>query len=152
MTAVEWLIDKITFSDMSVTDAIEQAKKMEKYNAIVEAKKYYLKGFEDAELTENQGCSHEQTMRDAETQFELVYPIKNNTMNKQTAVEWLFEQLYLSQGYGNTIEMLEQAKEMEKEQIINTYRDGRSDQQSEKPSRFYNRMAEQYYNETFKSE
>jgi hypothetical protein len=42
--------------------------------------------------------------------------------------------------------------EMEKEQIINTYRDGRSDQQSEKPSRFYNRMAEQYYNETFKSE
>jgi hypothetical protein len=75
-TAVEWLIDKITFSDMSVTDAIEQAKKMEKYNAIVEAKKYYLKGFEDAELTENQGCSHEQTMRDAETQFELVYPIK----------------------------------------------------------------------------
>jgi hypothetical protein len=73
-------------------------------------------------------------------------------MNEQTAVEWLFEQLYLSQGYGNTIEMLEQAKEMEKEQIINTYRDGRSDQQSEKPSRFYNRMAEQYYNETFKSE
>jgi hypothetical protein len=152
MTVVEWLIDKITFSDMSVTDAIEQAKKMEKYNAIVEAKKYYLKGFEDAELTENQGCSHEQTMRDAETQFELVYPIKNNTMNKQTAVEWLFEQLYLSQGYESAIEMLEQAKEMEKEQIINTYRDGRSDQQSEKPSRFYNRMAEQYYKETFKSE
>jgi hypothetical protein len=30
MTAVEWLIDKITFSDMSVTDAIEQAKEMEK--------------------------------------------------------------------------------------------------------------------------
>jgi hypothetical protein len=55
---------------------IEQAKEMEKYNAIVEAKKYYLKGFEDAELTQNQGCSHEQTMRDAETQFELVYPIK----------------------------------------------------------------------------
>jgi hypothetical protein len=55
---------------------IEQAKQMEKYNAKVEAKKYYLKGFEDAELTENQGCSHEQTMRDAETQFELVYPIK----------------------------------------------------------------------------
>ena len=27
--------------------------------------------------------------------------------------------------------------------------DGRSDQQSEKLSRFYNRNAEQYYNETF---
>jgi hypothetical protein len=150
MTAVEWLIDKITFSDMSVTDAIQQAKEMEKYNAIVEAKKYYLKGFEDAELTENQGCSHEQTMRDAETQFELVYPIKNNTMNKQTAVEWLFEQLYLSQGYGNTIEMLEQAKEMEKEQIIDAFDCGIYDG-GENVSH-YNMNAEQYYNETYKSE
>jgi hypothetical protein len=46
--------------------------------------------------------------------------------------------------------LVEQAKEMEKQQIINTYRDGRSDQQSEKTSRFYNRIAEQYYKETFK--
>jgi hypothetical protein len=75
----------------------------------------------------------------------------------ETAVEWLAneiqEQLKIffpgATLYQPTIE---QAKEMEKEQIINTYRDGRSDQQSEKPSRFYNRMAEQYYNETFKSE
>jgi hypothetical protein len=121
MTAVEWLVQQLS-KEWQLEDRdlhlIQQAKEMEKYNAKVEAKKYYLKGFEDAELTENQGCSHEQTMRDAETQFELVYPIKNNTMNKQTAVEWLFEQLYLSQGYGNTIEMLEQAKEMEKQQII----------------------------------
>ncbi len=40
---------------------------------------------------------------------------------------------------------------MEKEQIIESYRDGRSDQQSQ-GSRFYNRMAEQYYNQTYKSE
>jgi hypothetical protein len=38
---------------------------------------------------------------------------------------------------------------MEKEQIIDSYRDGRSDQQSDRSSKFYNRMAEQYYNETF---
>jgi len=76
-TAVEWLIDQITFGDMSVTEAIEQAKKMESYKAKVEAKKYYLKGFENAELTKNQNCSHEQTMRDAESFFELVYPIKS---------------------------------------------------------------------------
>jgi hypothetical protein len=68
-----------------------------------------------------------------------------------TAVEWLFDNLDLSGG-SEAIETLKQAKEMEKQQIINTYRDGRSDQQSEKPSRFYNRMAEQYYNETFKPE
>jgi hypothetical protein len=74
---------------------------------------------------------------------------------KQTAVEWLVEQITLPE-YGDNPQWvqdaIQQAKEMEKEQIINTYRDGRSDQQSEKPSRFYNRMAEQYYNETFKSE
>jgi len=72
-----------------------------------------------------------------------------------TTVEWLVEQITLPE-YGDNPQWvqdaIQQAKEMEKEQIINTYRDGRSDQQSEKPSRFYNRMAEQYYNETFKSE
>ncbi len=41
--------------------------------------------------------------------------------------------------------------ELEKQQVIESYRDGRTDQQS-KTSRFYNRMAEQYYNETFKLE
>ena len=39
---------------------------------------------------------------------------------------------------------------LEKEQIIEAYRDGRSDQQSDRQSKFYNRMAEQYYNETYK--
>ena len=81
MTAVDFLITEIEKTDWwlirkKIPLLKEQAKEMESYNAKVEAKKYYLKGFEDAELTENQGCSHEQTMRDAETQFELVYPIK----------------------------------------------------------------------------
>jgi hypothetical protein len=72
---------------------------------------------------------------------------------KQTAVEWLIENSHIiPKNELNKRELIKQAKEMEKEQIINTYRDGRSDQQSEKPSRFYNRMAEQYYNETFKPE
>jgi hypothetical protein len=70
-----------------------------------------------------------------------------------TAVEWLTENSHIiPKNELNKRELIKQAKEMEKQQIINTYRDGRSDQQSEKPSRFYNRMAEQYYNETFKSE
>ena len=65
----------------------------------------------------------------------------------KTAVEWL-EDLY----YPNYIpkEIFEQAKEMEKQQIINAYRNGRSDQQSSRESIFYSRMSEQYYNETFK--
>jgi len=84
---------------------------------------------------------------------------------KQTAIQELIQEfnkeLEVSTQIGNEdkiritkhlINIASKYLEMEKEQIINTYRDGRSDQQSEKPSRFYNRMAEQYYNETFKSE
>ncbi len=79
--------------------------------------------------------------------------VLNPNKMKQTAVEWLIENSHIiPKNELNKRELIKQAKEMEKEQIINTYRDGRSDQQSEKPSRFYNRMAEQYYNETFKPE
>jgi hypothetical protein len=79
-TAVEWFKERLKhrfLNDDTEANIFEKAKEMESYNAKVEAKKYYLKGFEDAELTENQGCSHEQTMRDAESFFELVYPIKS---------------------------------------------------------------------------
>jgi len=68
---------------------------------------------------------------------------------KQTAVEWLYEHILLTPLDIRSInKCLEQAKEMEKEQIIEawnirakidgvlTYTD--------------NRTAEQYYNETFK--
>jgi len=38
------------------------------------ALKWFLKGFEVSELTKNQNCSHEQTMKDAESFFYLTYP------------------------------------------------------------------------------
>ncbi len=57
---------------------------------------------------------------------------------KQTAVEWLFEQ-YVNKSI-ITLEDIEQAKEMEKEQINDAHYEG---------SENYRR---QYYNETFKSE
>jgi hypothetical protein len=44
-----------------------------------------------------------------------------------TAVEWLFEQLDISQGYESAIEILEQAKEMEKEQHTLIWYNGWSD-------------------------
>ena len=60
--------------------------------------------------------------------------------NKQTAVEWLVERLtetpYIEDFWGH----VEQAKEMEKQQIMDAYNNGD------------NRSAELYYNETFKSE
>jgi hypothetical protein len=72
---------------------------------------------------------------------------------KDTAVKFLIDEISCRFVISEELRIaIYKAIAMEKEQIINTYRDGRSDQQSEKPSRFYNRMAEQYYNETFKSE
>jgi hypothetical protein len=63
---------------------------------------------------------------------------------KQTAVEWLANELYLSfemKGDGALFnDLLNQAKEMEKQQIKTSFRDG-----------FLNndKNSEQYYNETF---
>ena len=82
-------------------------------------------------------------------------------MNKQTAVEWFIEKtiesghLWVTDTPSDMTELgklIEQAKQMEKEQIIESYRDGRSDQQSERQSKFYNRTAEQYYQEIFKKD
>jgi hypothetical protein len=72
---------------------------------------------------------------------------------KQTATEWLYEQL-TSTLFDKTSgqHILEQAKEMEKEQIINSFDEGKSD--GYKTAREWDEMivwlsAEQYYNETF---
>ena len=61
---------------------------------------------------------------------------------KQSAVEWLFEQMFdPSYPAGEQINWLEQAKEMEKEQIINT------------ASAYFHENTKltptQYYNETY---
>jgi hypothetical protein len=76
-------------------------------------------------------------------------------MSKQTAVEFLIKAFQGAYGESviNVISVqVEQAKQIEKEQIIESYRDGRSDQQSERQSKFYNRTAEQYYQEIFKKD
>jgi hypothetical protein len=87
-------------------------------------------------------------------------------MEKQTAIDWLEEQLnkrlqHLSNHkihikefvrtaksaeIRNILEIIEQAKEMEKEQIENAYWDGGQD------IPLSEQRCKQYYNETFKSE
>lgn len=62
---------------------------------------------------------------------------------KQTAVEWLAE-VVAKMGYVST-EILEQAKEMEKEQISEAYRTGVEEDVYLRPLR----TGEQYYDETF---
>ena len=75
--------------------------------------------------------------------------MENN--KKQTAVEWLVEQLPLIQQEGLR-DVWEQAKEMEKEQIKDAYEQGFADAWDDAR---YDEMPkyagpEQYYNETYK--
>jgi hypothetical protein len=65
---------------------------------------------------------------------------------KQTAVEWLFEKIMDSNHDDDLYEILEQAKAMEKEQIVNALNDGWN---MAKHSNFVNSQAEQYYNEIY---
>jgi hypothetical protein len=62
-----------------------------------------------------------------------------------SAVEWLFDNLDLSGG-SEAFKTLEQAKEMEKEQIIDAYKEGCGDWISNDKIRGI-----QYYNETYGS-
>jgi hypothetical protein len=73
---------------------------------------------------------------------------------KQTAVEWLIEEIILRLGIRieNTFDgnnLLKQAKEMEKKQIMDAHIDG-MDSLPVYPN--YNEDAENYYNETYKKE
>ena len=72
---------------------------------------------------------------------------------KQTAVEWLVEQIFNDVDLKDSILKLaiNQAKEMEKEQIIESYCQGCFDITQDEYI-FPRETAEQYYNETFKSE
>ena len=73
----------------------------------------------------------------------------------KTAIEWLVEEIktLIDNGYVFNPKweqpMIEEAIEMEKQQIIDAYRNGRCDQQSSRESIFFSRMSERYYNETF---
>ena len=67
--------------------------------------------------------------------------------NKQTSVDWLVEMWDKNQRFLNPKQIIEQAKEMEKQEIINAYKQGQHDSEAIRPT-----DAEQYYNETFKSE
>ena len=70
----------------------------------------------------------------------------------KTAVEWLLKEWQTRESFLPSYSLIKEVLEMEKQQIIDAYRDGRSDQQSARNGKFYSRMAEQYYNETFNNE
>jgi hypothetical protein len=61
---------------------------------------------------------------------------------KQTAVDWLIENLHTAKN------AFDQAKAMEKEQIMQSYNDGKA----AAVNVFNNKSLEQYYNETYGNE
>ncbi len=72
----------------------------------------------------------------------------------QSAVEWLVENLIPKPNWVQR-KVIEKAKEMEKEQIINAREDGHIStyaEYGETPKCYLDGGHEQYYNETFKSE
>ncbi len=74
-------------------------------------------------------------------------------MKKQTAVKWLELRLNSVKptdfcSIEKVKDWVEQAKAMEKEQIIAAYRDGRTDQNTRVP-KFYNRSSAIYYTSTY---
>ena len=80
---------------------------------------------------------------------------------KQSSVEQVFSHIKASRNhihYWNDsmlvdwlLEQEDRLKAMQKEEIVESYREGRTDQQSANDS-FYNRNAESYFNETFGGE
>jgi hypothetical protein len=70
-------------------------------------------------------------------------------MKKQTAVEWL-EQELRKPLFLNVRDAFITAKAMEKEQIIEAYREGRTDQHSG-IEKFHNRSSAMYYTSTYES-
>ena len=73
---------------------------------------------------------------------------------KQTAVEWLEGQLRKRYGSPSLYKLVNQAKDMEKEQIINAWDNGYDKGTRDRIEKISNPVgnAEQYYNETYKSE
>lgn len=72
----------------------------------------------------------------------------NKTMkNKQTAVDWLEEKMIVS-GFLIPIPFVEQAKQIEKEQIMNANKDGFAEAFGYMPNQEVV-SPEQYYNETY---
>ena len=72
---------------------------------------------------------------------------------QQTAVEWLYSELFnhIDMPSKHKQELIEQAKEMEKQQIMDAFNEGLVEK---KPDDYLGcqKSAEQYYKETFKSE
>ena len=67
-------------------------------------------------------------------------------MKKQLAVDWLKEKLFQEFGFSYSDNIQEEAIAMEKFEILQSYREGRSDQ--EKKSNYYAGVPDRYWYKT----
>lgn len=74
-----------------------------------------------------------------------------NEKSNKTAVEWLVDKLMKGEFINSTNELIEQAKQMEKEQIMESWNDGNFLGRNGNILLEYN-TGEQYYNETYKKD
>lgn len=75
-------------------------------------------------------------------------------MKNQSSIEWFFEQLEFNESVSR-YELLEQAKQMHKQEIINARQDGYDStyaEYGETPKCYLDGSSEEYYNTTFESE
>lgn len=68
---------------------------------------------------------------------------------KQTAVEWLVEKLMKAEFINNADELIDQAKAMEKQQIIKAYMNVKDDRDYRMQDVILKEFSEQYYNEEY---
>ena len=72
---------------------------------------------------------------------------------KMTAIEYVQRVIYIHLTHEEQMQfegLFQQAKAMEKEQIMDAYREGRTDQQTRVP-KYYNRSSAIYYTSTYNS-
>lgn len=72
-----------------------------------------------------------------------------NLSSQQTAVEWLVK-IYLQKGKIDSFD-IEQAKQMEKEQIVNAHIEGQRVFNEHPHTQWTNNQAEQYYKKTYEN-
>lgn len=68
---------------------------------------------------------------------------------KQTAVDWLIKQLIPKDQHEGIMDIIEEAKEMEKEQIIQAYQKGVTDEYGDTLDFTNDEDGEQYYTENY---
>ena len=77
---------------------------------------------------------------------------KDGLYKQQTAVEWLIEQLIPKDQHEGIMDIIKEAKEMEKQQIVDAWNDGHSNTDLKgNPSVNYAISAEHYYNQKYGS-